>query len=95
MPANKFVLKGSGVEVDFTIGANPSFPALTYKAGAFQKSFLPAQIGTENAGLRRLPWRCPIIVASLRPSPSSSSPGLSRGPYAAQRSNRSQGQARG
>jgi len=30
MSANKFVLKGSGVEVDYTIGANPAFPALVY-----------------------------------------------------------------
>ena len=27
MAANKFVLKGSGVEVDYTIGANPAHPA--------------------------------------------------------------------
>jgi len=54
MPANKFVLKGTGVEVDYTIGANPSFPALTYKAGAFQKSFLPAQITTDSTGLGQM-----------------------------------------
>jgi hypothetical protein len=34
MPANHFVLKGSGVEVDYTIGANPGFTALTYKSGS-------------------------------------------------------------
>jgi hypothetical protein len=51
MSANKFVLKGSGVEVDYTIGGNPSFPALTYKSGAFVKSFLPAQILSESTGL--------------------------------------------
>jgi hypothetical protein len=37
MPANKFVLTGSGVTVDYTIGANPSFAALLYKQGAFQR----------------------------------------------------------
>ena len=37
MAANKFVLKGSGVEVDYTIGANPAIPALIYTAGTFQK----------------------------------------------------------
>jgi hypothetical protein len=54
MPANKFVLKGSGVEVDYTIGATPSIPALVYKAGAFHKSFLPAQVLTENTGLGQM-----------------------------------------
>ena len=38
MAANKFVLKGSGVEVDYTIGANPSFPALQYKHGLFTRA---------------------------------------------------------
>ncbi len=51
MAANKFVLKGSGVEVDYTIGANPSFPALVYTAGAFQKKFKPNQILSEDTGL--------------------------------------------
>jgi hypothetical protein len=52
--ANKFVLKGSGVEVDYTIGANPAFPALVYKDGAFLRSFTPAQIVSEDTGLGRL-----------------------------------------
>jgi len=51
MAANKFVLKGSGVEVEYTIGANPSLPALTYDAGAFHKSFEPDEILSENTGL--------------------------------------------
>ena len=51
MAANKFVLKGSGVEVDYTIGANHSFPALVYTAGAFQKKFKPNQILSEDTGL--------------------------------------------
>jgi len=51
MPANHFVLKGSGVEVDYTIGANPSFTALTYKAGSIVKHYKPAQIETDNTGL--------------------------------------------
>src|SRR6266853_4355271 len=54
MAANKFVLKGSGVEVDYTIGANPAFPALVYKDGAFQKSFKPNEILSENTGLGEL-----------------------------------------
>ena len=51
MAANHFVLKGSGVEVDYTIGANPGFTALTYKAGGVVKQFKPAQIQTDNTGL--------------------------------------------
>ncbi len=54
MAANKFVLKGAGVEVDYIIGGNPSFPALTYKDGAFQKSFTLAEILTESTGLGEL-----------------------------------------
>ena len=54
MAANKFVLKGSGVEVDYTLGATPSLPALVYKAGAFHKSFKPAEILSEDTGLGRM-----------------------------------------
>ena len=54
MAANRFVLKGSGVEVDYTIGATPSLPALVYKAGAFHKSFKPAEIVSEDTGLGRM-----------------------------------------
>jgi hypothetical protein len=54
MPANKFVLTGSGVVVDYTIGANPSFTALLYKQGAFQRDFTPAQITTDDTGLGQL-----------------------------------------
>jgi hypothetical protein len=54
MPANKFVLKGSGVEVDYTIGANPAFPALVYTDGAFQKTFKPNEILTDGTGLGEL-----------------------------------------
>jgi hypothetical protein len=53
MAANRFVLKSPGVEVDYTIGGNPSFTALEYKAGAFQKSFTPSQVTSENTGLGR------------------------------------------
>ncbi len=54
MAANKFVLKGSRLEVDYTIGGNPSFPALTCKAGAFVKTFKPAEIKTEDTGLGKM-----------------------------------------
>lgn len=51
MAANKFVLKGAGVEVDYTIGANPAIPALVYTDGAFQKTFKPNEILSEDTGL--------------------------------------------
>ena len=55
MPAaNKFVLKGPGVEVDYTIGATPAIPALVYTAGAFQKKFKPNEVLSEDTGLGRL-----------------------------------------
>ena len=54
MPANKFVLKGSHVTVEYTIGGNPSFPALTYSDGAFQRSFKPDAIATDDTGLGEL-----------------------------------------
>jgi hypothetical protein len=54
MAANKFVLRGSGAEIDYTIGATPSLPALVYKAGAFHKSFKPAEIVSEDTGLGRM-----------------------------------------
>lgn len=49
--ANKYVLTGNGIEVDYTIGANPSFPALTFKEGSTTKTFTPAQITTDQTGL--------------------------------------------
>jgi hypothetical protein len=61
MAANKFVLKGSGVEVDYTIGGNPSFPALFYKDGAFHKSFKPSEILSEDTGLGKM-----VSVALIR-----------------------------
>ncbi|SFK29804.1 hypothetical protein [Methylocapsa palsarum] len=51
MTANKFILSALGVEVDYTIGGNPSFTALIYKSGAFQKSFNANEISSESTGL--------------------------------------------
>jgi hypothetical protein len=62
MPANKFVLKGSHVVVEYTIGGNPSFPALTYTAGAFQRSFKPAAITSDDTGLGEL-VSIPLVVS--------------------------------
>jgi hypothetical protein len=62
MPANKFVLKGSHVVVEYTLGGNPSFPALTYTDGAFQRAFKPGAITTDDTGLGQL-VSIPLIVS--------------------------------
>jgi hypothetical protein len=54
MAANKFVLKGSGVEVDYTIGATIGLPSLIYVDGAFEKTFTAPEILTDNTGLGEL-----------------------------------------
>ncbi len=54
MAANKFILKGAGIEVDYTVGGNPSFPALTYRSGAFVRSYLPSEVLTETTGLGQM-----------------------------------------
>jgi hypothetical protein len=52
--ANKFTLHGHDVDVSYTIGANPSFPALTYKDGTISKEFLPSAIHTDPTDLGNL-----------------------------------------
>ena len=49
--ANKFTLRGYQIEVDYTVGGNPSFPALTFKRGSVSKSFTPAEIRTDATAL--------------------------------------------
>jgi hypothetical protein len=62
MVANKFVLKDSGVEVDYTIGITPGLPALVYTAGAFHKSFTAKQILSNDTGLGEL-VSVPLILS--------------------------------
>lgn len=57
--ANKFTLKGDNVEVDYTIGGNPTFPALIYKVTAGsppppEKAFKPSEIHTDSTVLGSL-----------------------------------------
>jgi hypothetical protein len=52
--ANKFALRGHHIEVDYTIGGNPSFVALTFKQGSFSKSFTPNEIRTDPTALGSL-----------------------------------------
>jgi hypothetical protein len=52
--ANKYVLTGNGIEIDYTIGGNPSFTGLTFKEGSMLKTFTPAEIATDQTGLGTL-----------------------------------------
>jgi hypothetical protein len=52
--ANKFTLKGRDLEIICTIGANPSFPTLSYRQGTVAKSFGPNQIHLDDTMLGQL-----------------------------------------
>ena len=53
--ANKYVLHGDGIHIEYTIGANPGFTALTFSEPPDpDKTFKPAQITTDQTGLGTL-----------------------------------------
>jgi hypothetical protein len=53
--ANRYVLHGDGISVEYTIGGNPSFTALTFSEPPNpDKKFTPAQITTDQTGLGTL-----------------------------------------
>jgi hypothetical protein len=52
--ANKFVLTGNGIEVDYTIGGTPGLTALTFKEGTTTKTFTAAQVTTDQTGVGTL-----------------------------------------
>ena len=54
MAANKFVLKGHNIEVDYTIGMTPGLPALTYKNGPNVKTFKTSEITINETALGSL-----------------------------------------
>ena len=51
IPADKFVLKGSGVEVNYTIGPTPGAPTLVYRQGDFEKVFASSEIRSNDTDL--------------------------------------------
>ncbi len=51
MAANKFVLTGHNIEVDYTIGITPGLPALIYKNGPDVKTFPTSEITTNETAL--------------------------------------------
>ena len=52
--ACKFTLKGRDLEITCTLGANPSFPALSYRQGTVAKSFIPKQIHIDETMLGQI-----------------------------------------
>lgn len=49
--ANRYILQGNGIQIEYTIGGNPGFTALTFTEGGTTKNFTPAQITTDHTGL--------------------------------------------
>ena len=52
--ANKFTLKGHGVEVEYTIGITPGIPAFIYKDETISKDFPSTAIQTDQTDLGNL-----------------------------------------
>ena len=52
--ANKYLLSGNGIQIDYTIGGNPSFTALSFTENGTTKTFKPAEITTDHTGLGTL-----------------------------------------
>lgn len=52
--AHKYTLKGRDLEIICKLGANPSFPALSYRQGAVAKSFAPQQIHIDDTMLGQI-----------------------------------------
>jgi hypothetical protein len=59
--ANKFELSGGGIQIEYILGGNPTFPSLTFTEGATKKTFTPAEITTDTSGLGTL-----VSVALVR-----------------------------
>jgi hypothetical protein len=58
--ANKFVLSGSGIHIEYILGGNPTLPSLTFTEGPTKKTFTPAQIATDTSGLGTLVSVAPV-----------------------------------
>ena len=51
MAANKFILKGHDVRVDYTIGVTPGIPAFIYKDKKISKDFPSSAVHTDKTEL--------------------------------------------
>lgn len=52
--ANQFTLRGHQIEIQYTIGGNPGFTALTYKDETISRDFKPGDIHTDQTALGSL-----------------------------------------
>lgn len=52
--ANHYVLHGDGIQIDYTIGGNPGFTALSFTEGGTTKNFTASQVTTDATGLGTL-----------------------------------------
>lgn len=52
--ANKYLLHGNGIQIDYTIGGNPSLTALEFTEGGVTRDYTPQQITTDNTGVGTL-----------------------------------------
>ena len=52
--ANQFTLRGHHTEINYTIGGNPDFVALTYKDEEISRDFKPRDIHTDQTALGAL-----------------------------------------
>ena len=52
--ANHYVLHGNGIQIDYTIGGNPGFTALSFTEGGTTKNFTATQVTTDATSLGTL-----------------------------------------
>lgn len=52
--ANHYVLHGAGIQIDYTVGGNPGFTALSYTEGGTTTNFTASQVTTDTTGLGTL-----------------------------------------
>ena len=52
--ANHYVLHGNGIQIDYTIGGNPGFTALSFTEGGVTTNFTSTQVTTDATGLGTL-----------------------------------------
>lgn len=52
--ANHYVLHGDGIQIDYTIGGNPGFTALSFTEGGVTTNFTSTQVTTDATGLGTL-----------------------------------------
>ena len=52
--ANHYVLHGNGIQIDYTIGGNPGFTALSFTEGGTTKNFTAPQVTTDATSLGTL-----------------------------------------